>query len=51
MPFNFPRLAPGGPLAAARAPLHSLSEQSEKQSDRELQIHDTDHGQISVTPN
>lgn len=51
MPFNFPRLAPGGPLQAARAQLHSLSAQSEKQSDHKLQIHDTDHGQASVTPN
>lgn len=51
MPFNFPRLAAGGPLPAARARLHSLSEQSEKQSDHKLQIHDTDHGQASVTPN
>lgn len=54
MAFNFPRLVPGERLLAARVGLHSLSKkccQLEKQSEQELQIHDSDHGQASVTPN
>lgn len=54
MAFNFPRLVPGERLPAARAGFHSLSKgccQLEKQSEQELQIPDSDHGQASVTPN